>query len=96
MYWAECQCGGILWSVYGLWNAITTHTDDSDRARRSPDGVPYVRSAPSLGFSSSCGLRPRKVHSSLPRIFDDPFIFDTLYSLTFIVTLFIPEIAATS
>ncbi len=93
---------GVLWSVYGLWNAVNDPLmgQISDRTRsRFGRRVPYVAfGAIPLGLSffflwTPPGKSPWLLAAYFLMIL---FIFDTLYTLTFItyVSLF-PEIAPT-
>jgi GPH family glycoside/pentoside/hexuronide:cation symporter len=93
---------GMLWSVYGLWNAINDPLmgQISDKTRsRFGRRVPYVAfGAIPLGLSffflwTPPGQSPWLLAAYFLMIL---FIFDTLYSLTFIayVSLF-PEVAPT-
>jgi GPH family glycoside/pentoside/hexuronide:cation symporter len=93
---------GILWSIYGLWNAINDPLmgQISDRTRsRFGRRVPYVAfGAVPLGISffflwTPPSQSPWMLAAYFLMIL---FIFDTLYSLTFIAynSLF-PEIAPT-
>lgn len=98
----NASVAGILWSIYGLWNAINDPLmgQISDRTRsRFGRRVPYVAiGAIPLGLSffflwTPPSQNPFVLAAYFLMIL---FIFDTLYSLTFIayVSLF-PEIAAT-
>src|SRR5512138_961810 len=93
---------GVLWSIYGLWNAVNDPLMGqlSDRTRsKFGRRVPYVAlGAIPLGLSffflwTPPGRSPWVLAAYFLMIL---FIFDTLYSLTFIayVSLF-PEIAPT-
>jgi glycoside/pentoside/hexuronide:cation symporter, GPH family len=94
---------GILWGIYGLWNAVNDPLmgQISDRTRsKFGRRVPYVAlGAIPLGLSffflwTPPGQSPWLLAAYFLMIL---FIFDTLYSLTFIayVSLF-PEIAPTT
>ncbi len=93
---------GILWSIYGLWNAINDPLmgQISDRTRsRLGRRVPYVAfGAIPLGLSFFFLWTPPSQSPFLLAAYFLMilFIFDTLYSLTFIAynSLF-PEIAPT-
>jgi GPH family glycoside/pentoside/hexuronide:cation symporter len=98
----NASIAGILWSIYGLWNAVNDPLmgQISDRTRsRFGRRVPYVAiGAIPLGLSFFFLWTPP---SQSPFVLAAYFlmilfIFDTLYSLTFIayVSLF-PEIAPT-
>src|SRR5512134_692250 len=98
----DSRIAGILWSIYGLWNAINDPLmgQISDRTRsKFGRRVPYVAiGAIPLGLSffflwTPPGQNPWLLAAYFLIIL---FIFDTLYSLTFIayVSLF-PEIAPT-
>src|SRR5215211_1732258 len=93
---------GILWSVYGLWNAVNDPLmgQISDRTRsRFGRRVPYVAlGAIPLGLSFFfLWTPPSKSPVVLAAYFlMILFIFDTLYSLTFIAyTSLFPEVAPT-
>lgn len=93
---------GILWSIYGLWNAINDPLmgQISDRTRsRLGRRVPYVAfGAIPLGLAffflwTPPSQSPWMLAAYFLMIL---FIFDTLYSLTFIAyTSLFPEIAPT-
>jgi GPH family glycoside/pentoside/hexuronide:cation symporter len=98
----SASVAGILWSIYGLWNAVNDPLmgQISDRTRsKFGRRVPYVAlGAIPLGLSffflwTPPGQSPWLLAAYFLMIL---FIFDTLYSLTFIayVSLF-PEIAPT-
>jgi len=98
----NASVAGILWSIYGLWNAINDPLmgQISDRTRsRFGRRVPYVMfGAIPLGISffflwTPPSQSPWMLAAYFLMIL---FIFDTLYSLTFIAynSLF-PEIAPT-
>jgi glycoside/pentoside/hexuronide:cation symporter, GPH family len=96
----NASVAGILWSVYGLWNAVNDPLmgQISDRTRsRFGRRVPYVAlGAIPLGVSFFLLWTPPSQHPfTLAAYFlMILFIFDTLYSLTFIAynSLF-PEVA---
>lgn len=99
----NASIAGILWFIYGLWNAINDPLmgQISDRTRsKFGRRVPYVAfGAIPLGLAffflwTPPGQSPWVLAAYFLMIL---FIFDTLYSLTFIayVSLF-PEIAPTS
>src|SRR5215212_3022135 len=93
---------GVLWSIYGLWNAVNDPLmgQISDRTRsRFGRRVPYVAfGAIPLAFSFFFLWTPLRQSPWILAAYFLMilFIFDTLYSLTFIayVSLF-PEIAPT-
>ncbi len=93
---------GIIWTVYGLWNALNDPLmgQISDRTRtRMGRRVPYVLfGAIPLGLSFFFLWTPPGHPPALlaAYFFLILFIFDTLYSLTFIAyTSLFPEIAET-
>ena len=98
----NASVAGILWSIYGLWNAINDPLmgQVSDRTRsRFGRRVPYVAfGAIPLGLSffflwTPPAQSPWLLAAYFLMIL---FIFDTLYSLTFIAyTSLFPEIAPT-
>ena len=93
---------GIIWTIYGIWNAINDPLmgQISDRTRsRMGRRVPYVLfGAVPLGLSFFFLWTPpgRSPWVLAAYFFAILFIFDTLYSLTFIAyTALFPEIAET-
>jgi glycoside/pentoside/hexuronide:cation symporter, GPH family len=98
----NASLAGILWSVYGLWNAINDPLmgQVSDRTRsRFGRRVPYVAfGAIPLGLSFFfLWTPPSQSPLTLAAYFLMMlFIFDTLYSLTFIAyNALFPEVAPT-
>jgi GPH family glycoside/pentoside/hexuronide:cation symporter len=98
----NASLAGILWSIYGLWNAINDplmgQLSDRTRSRRGRR-VPYVAlGAVPLGLSFFFLWTPP---SQSPLVLAAYFliilfIFDTLYSLTFIAyNALFPEVAPT-
>lgn len=98
----NASLAGILWSVYGLWNAINDPLmgQISDRTRsRFGRRVPYVAfGAIPLGLAffflwTPPSQNPVVLAAYFLMIL---FVFDTLYSLTFIAyTALFPEVAPT-
>src|SRR5512138_1141323 len=98
----DAKLAGILWSIYGVWNAVNDPLmgQISDRTRsRFGRRVPYVAfGAIPLALSffflwTPPGRSPWLLAAYFLMIL---FIFDTLYTLTFITyTSLFPEIAPT-
>ncbi|HXF70214.1 MAG TPA: MFS transporter [Thermoflexus sp.] len=93
---------GLIWTIYGIWNAINDPLmgQISDRTRtRMGRRVPYVLfGAIPLGLSFFFLWTPPGYHPVTLAVyfFAMLFIFDTLYSLTWIAyTALFPEIATT-
>lgn len=98
----NASVAGILWSIYGLWNAVNDPLmgQISDRTRsRFGRRVPYVAfGAVPLGLSFFfLWTPPSQSPFTLAAYFlMILFIFDTLYSLTFIAyNALFPEVAPT-
>ncbi|MFN3929987.1 MAG: MFS transporter, partial [Thermoflexus sp.] len=93
---------GLIWTIYGIWNAINDPLmgQISDRTRtRMGRRVPYVLfGAIPLGLSFFLLWTPPGHHPVTLAVyfFALLFIFDTLYSLTWVAyTALFPEIATT-
>ncbi|HEX5942895.1 MAG TPA: MFS transporter, partial [Anaerolineales bacterium] len=98
----NASVAGILWSIYGLWNAVNDPLmgQISDRTRsRFGRRVPYVAfGAIPLGVSFFFLWTPpsRSPFTLAAYFLMILFIFDTLYSLTFIAyNALFPEVAPT-